>query len=138
MHRASRAFQGIPWCAEISRSGFSVEKSHKSDRETVYTYTENALEAAVWTVSELAGRQKPRGVITGGMPLTRLVHRASTGLVATLSHMETYHVLAAGTVLWLLASAGATDSHLPAVLTATLTAAALLLTHVVRRRKEKL
>jgi hypothetical protein len=52
--------------------------------------------------------------------------------------METYHVLAAGTVLWMLASAGATDSHFPAILTATLTAAALLLTRVVRRRKEKL
>ncbi len=85
------------------------------------------------------GRQaKTKGAITGGMPLTRLVHRASTVLVATLRHMETYHVLAAGTVLWLLASAGATDSHLPAVLTATLTAAALLVTRVVRRRKEKL
>jgi hypothetical protein len=94
--------------------------------------------AAVWTVSELAFRGKMRGVITGGMPLTRLVHQGSDGRVATLPDMETYHVLASGTVLWLLASAGATDSHLPAVLIATLTAAALLLTYVVRRRKEKL
>jgi hypothetical protein len=72
------------------------------------------------------------------MPLTQVVHQASAVWVATLTDMETYHVLAAGTVLWMLASAGATDSHLPTVLTATLTAAALLLTRVVRRRKEKL
>ena len=51
--------------------------------------------------------------------------------------MATYHVLAAGTVLWLLASAGATDSQLPVILTASLTAAALLLSHMVRSRREK-
>ena len=77
------------------------------------------------------------GVITGGMPLTRVVHRACVGWVATLPDMGTYHVLASGTVLWLLASSGATDSHLPLLLTATLTGAALLLTRIVRRRKEK-
>jgi hypothetical protein len=51
--------------------------------------------------------------------------------------MGIYHVLAAGTVLWLLASAGSTDSHLPAVLTASLTAGALLIHRVVRGRREK-
>src|ERR1700738_2683345 len=40
--------------------------------------------------------------------------------------MATYNVLAAGTVLWLLASAGSTDSQLPLVLTATLTGGLLV------------
>ena len=57
--------------------------------------------------------------------------------IATLPDMGIYHVLAAGTVLWLLASAGGTDSHLPAVLTASLTVGALLINRVVRRRREK-
>jgi hypothetical protein len=52
--------------------------------------------------------------------------------------METYHVLAAGTVLWLLASAGSTDSHLPAILTASLTGALLLFSRILRRRRQKL
>jgi hypothetical protein len=77
------------------------------------------------------------GVITCGMPLTMLVHVAGNSVVATLRDMVTYNVLAAGTVLWLLASAGATDSHLPVVLTASLTAGALLLSHTVRSRREK-
>jgi hypothetical protein len=72
------------------------------------------------------------------MPLTLVVHGVRDQRVATLPDMETYHVLAAGTVLWMLASAGATDSHLPAVLTATLTVGALLLSRMVRRRREKL
>jgi hypothetical protein len=72
------------------------------------------------------------------MPLTLVVHGVRDQRVATLRDMETYHVLAAGTVLWLLASAGATDSRLPAVLTASLTVGALLLCRMVRRRREKL
>jgi hypothetical protein len=52
--------------------------------------------------------------------------------------METYNVLATGTVLWLLASAGSTDSHLPVVLTATLTGGLLLFSRILRRRREKL
>ena len=94
--------------------------------------------AAVWTRFGTDFPGNSAGVITGGMPLTRVVHRAYDGSVATLPDMGTYHVLVSGTVLWLLASSGTTDSHLPLVLTATLTAAALLLTRVVRRRKEKL
>jgi len=93
--------------------------------------------AALWTRFGTDFHGNSAGVITGGMPLTRVVHRAHGGSVATLPDMGTYHVLASGTVLWLLASSGATDSHLPLLLTATLTAAALLLTRVVRRRKEK-
>jgi hypothetical protein len=72
------------------------------------------------------------------MPLTLVVHGVPDRRVATLPDMETYHVLAAGTVLWLLASAGATDSHLPALLTASLTLGALLLSRMVRRRREKI
>jgi hypothetical protein len=52
--------------------------------------------------------------------------------------METYNVLAAGTVLWLLASTGSTDSHLPLVLTATLTGGLLVFSRILRRRREKL
>ena len=78
------------------------------------------------------------GVITCGMALTLVVNRGLRRGVATLPDMETYHVLAGGTVLWLLASAGATDSHLPVVLTAGLTAGALLLNRMVRSRGEKL
>ena len=66
-----------------------------------------------------------------------MVHGAFSHRIATLPDMGIYHVLAAGTVFWLLASAGATDSHLPVVLTATLTAGALLLSRVVRRRNAK-
>jgi len=51
--------------------------------------------------------------------------------------METYHVLASGTVLWLLASGGATNSHLPLILAASLTAAALVGSHLLRSRREK-
>jgi hypothetical protein len=51
--------------------------------------------------------------------------------------MATYHVFAAGTILWLLASAGATDSHLPVVVTVSLTAGALLLIRMVRNGQEK-
>jgi hypothetical protein len=72
------------------------------------------------------------------MALTLVVNRDLRRGVATLPDMVTYHVLAAGTVLWLLASAGTTDSHLPAVLTASLTAGALLLNRMVRSRREKL
>jgi hypothetical protein len=72
------------------------------------------------------------------MALTLVVHGAQPQGVATLRDMETYHVLAAGTVLWMLASAGTTDSHLPTVLTASLTAGALLLNRMVRSRGEKL
>jgi hypothetical protein len=78
------------------------------------------------------------GVITCGMALTLVVNRDVRPGVATLPDMVTYHVLAAGTVLWLLASAGTTDSHLPTVLTASLTAGALLLNRMVRSRREKL
>jgi hypothetical protein len=78
------------------------------------------------------------GVITCGMALTLVVNRDPRRGVATLPDMVTYHVLAAGTVLWLLASAGTTDSHLPTVLTASLTAGALLLNRMVRSRREKL
>jgi hypothetical protein len=72
------------------------------------------------------------------MALTLVVNRDVRSDVATLPDMGTYHVLAAGTVLWLLASAGTTDSHLPTVLTASLTAGALLLNRMVRSRREKL
>ena len=51
--------------------------------------------------------------------------------------METYHVLASGTVLCLLASGGATDSHLPVILAASLTAGALLVSHLLQRRRQK-
>jgi hypothetical protein len=51
--------------------------------------------------------------------------------------MATYHILAAGTVLWLLASAGGADSQLPLVLTVSLTAGALLLIRMVRSAREK-
>jgi len=78
------------------------------------------------------------GVITCGMALTLVVNRERRQGVATLPDMVTYHVLAAGTVLWLLASAGTTDSHLPTVLTASLTVGALLLNRMVRSRREKL
>jgi hypothetical protein len=81
--------------------------------------------------------RKTRRVITCDMLLTLVVHQGCGADVATLHCMATYHVLAAGTVLWLLASAGATDSHLPVVLTASLTAGALLLNRVVRSRQEK-
>jgi hypothetical protein len=80
---------------------------------------------------------KSASVITGGMPLTLVVHGACKDRVATLPDMGIYHVLAAGTVFWLLASAGDTDSHLPVVLTATLTAVALLLSRMVRRGSTK-
>ena len=83
-------------------------------------------------------RKKGASVITCDMPLTLVVHGVPHRPIATLPDMETYHVLAAGTVLWMLASAGATDSHLPAVLIATLTVGALLLSRMVRRRREKL
>ena len=72
------------------------------------------------------------------MPLPLEEDRVRRYTVARLPDMETYHVLAAGTVLWLLASAGATDSHLPAVLTASLTVGALFLSYMVRSRREKL
>lgn len=72
------------------------------------------------------------------MALTLVVNRDVRSDVATLPDMVTYHVLAAGTVLWLLASAGTTNSHLPIVLTASLTAGALLLNRMVRSRREKL
>jgi hypothetical protein len=52
--------------------------------------------------------------------------------------METYNVLAAGTVLWLLASTGSPDSQLPLVLTATLTGGLLVFIRILRRRREKL
>lgn len=81
--------------------------------------------------------RKTGGVITCDMPLTPAVNELSKAGVATLHGMATYHVLAAGTVLWLLASAGGTDSHLPVVLTASLTAGFLLLNRVVRSRREK-
>ena len=83
-------------------------------------------------------RKKGASVITCDMPLTLVVHGVPHRPIATLPDMETYHVLAAGTVLWMLASAGATDSHLPTILTASLTVGALLLSRVVRRRGEKL
>jgi hypothetical protein len=95
---------------------------------------------AVPTGFDRFGTDCPRkcaGVITSGMPLTLVVHGACAEGVATLADMGTYHVLAGGTVLWLLASAGATDSHLPVVLTASLTAGALLLIRMVRRRGPK-
>lgn len=57
--------------------------------------------------------------------------------VVTLAGMETYHVLASGTVLWLLASGGSSDSHLPLILTASLTAGALLGNHLLRAGREK-
>jgi hypothetical protein len=72
------------------------------------------------------------------MALTLVVNRGVRSDVATLPDMGTYHVLAAGTVLWLLASAGTTDSHLPTVLTASLTVGALLLNRMIRSRREKL
>jgi fibrillarin-like rRNA methylase len=72
------------------------------------------------------------------MALTLVVNRGVRSDVATLPDMVTYHVLAAGTVLWLLASAGTTDSHLPAILTASLTVGALLLNRMIRSRREKL
>ena len=71
------------------------------------------------------------------MALPPAVDEVSKAGVATLLGMATYHVLAAGTVLWLLASAGGTDSHLPAILTASLTAGLLLLNRMVRSRREK-
>lgn len=71
------------------------------------------------------------------MPVTLVVHGTCAEGVATLPDMGTYHVLAGGTVLWLLASAGATDSRLPLVLTASLTVGALLLVRMVRRRGPK-
>ena len=52
--------------------------------------------------------------------------------------METYHVLATGTVLWLLASAGEPNSHLPVILAATLTGGALIISRMVRVRRGKL
>ena len=81
--------------------------------------------------------QNERGVITCGMPLPLVVDRAGDRFVATLPNMGTYHILAAGTVLWLLVSTGGTDSHLPAVLTASLTVGALFLCQMVRSRGEK-
>ena len=77
-------------------------------------------------------------VITCGMPLPLVVHQVCPRTIATLPDMASYHVLATGTVLWLLASAGGTDSHLPTVLTVSLTAGALLFSYMVRRRREKL
>jgi hypothetical protein len=71
------------------------------------------------------------------MPLTLVVHGARSHRVATLGDMGIYHVFGAGTVLWLLASAGATDSHLPLALTASLTVGALLISRVVRSRRAK-
>jgi hypothetical protein len=50
--------------------------------------------------------------------------------------MGTYSILAAGTVLWLLASAGSTDSHLPVVLAATLTGGLLVFSRILRRREK--
>lgn len=78
---------------------------------------------------------KRASVITSGTPLPLVLHGAIPRGVATLRDMGTYHVLAAGTVLWLLASAGAPDSHLPAVLTASLTVGALLVSRMVRSRR---
>jgi hypothetical protein len=53
--------------------------------------------------------------------------------------METYHVLASGTVLWLLASGGGSaNSHVPLILAATLTAGALVGSHLLRSRRQKL
>ena len=78
---------------------------------------------------------KSASVITSGTPLPLVLHGASPRGVATLPDMGTYHVLAAGTVLWLLASAGAPDSQLPAVLTASLTVGALLVSRMVRSRR---
>lgn len=72
------------------------------------------------------------------MSLTLVVNQVCLCTIATLPDMAIYHVLATGTVLWLLASAGATDSHIPTVLTVSLTAGALLFTYMVRRRREKL
>ncbi len=96
--------------------------------------------AVVWAAPDPFRNRLPgkvAGVITGGMPLTLVVHGGCNHCIATLADMGIYHVLAAGTVLWLLASAGATDSHVPAILTASLTVAALLLNRVVRSRREK-
>ena len=81
---------------------------------------------------------KRASVITSGTPLPLVLHGAIPRGVATLTAMGTYHVLAAGTVLWLLASAGAPDSHLPAVLTASLTVGALLVSRMVRSRRGSL
>ena len=81
---------------------------------------------------------KRASVITSGTPLPLVLHGACPWGVATLRDMGTYHVLAAGTVLWLLASAGAPDSHLPAVLTASLTVGALLVSRMVRSRRGSL
>lgn len=71
------------------------------------------------------------------MSLPPVEDQASGRIVATLPDMGTYHILAAGTVLWLLASTGGTDSHLPTVLTASLTVGALFLCQMVRSRGEK-
>jgi hypothetical protein len=71
------------------------------------------------------------------MAVTPPFDRRAAGPVATLGGMETYHVLASGTVLWLLASGGGSNSHLPLILAATLTAGALLGSHWLRGRREK-
>jgi hypothetical protein len=76
--------------------------------------------------------------ITSGIRITRPVDGRPCQPVDTLAGMETYHVLASGTVLWLLASGGATDSHLPLILAASLTAGALVGSRLLRGWREKL
>ena len=71
------------------------------------------------------------------MPIPLALHGIGEQTIATLPVMETYHVIASGTVLWLLASAGSTNPHLPLILAASLTVGALLLSRAMRSRREK-
>jgi len=51
--------------------------------------------------------------------------------------MEIYHALAAGTVVWLLASLGSSNATLPLIAAASLTTGLIALSRLLRHRRDK-